>query len=360
MDATTSGTAVSTPVPSSTSNSRQAGVRFSGQAGEYFGIWIVNILLSILTLGIYSAWATVRTKQYFHGHTSIENHSFRYLATPMQILKGRLLAALIFISYFAISSFFPLVGIVLLFILFLISPWLLILSLRFNLRMTSYRQIRFAFHGRYGEAFVIFALLPLASVLTLFIALPWVFKKMDQFIYGNISYGDKPIEFKAGAGKYYIASLACMGIITLLMFLFGAGIFASFFLLDGARDLAPFIPFIVIPLYFLIFSLASAIYGGIIRNHIYNNSEIQGISTFRSSIRVLPYAGLIMSNLLLMLITLGLAYPWTRIRKSRFLANATELQIQPAADALIDTVEQKSSVTGDEAAGFFDADISLA
>jgi len=359
MDATSSSKAVSTP-HSTTSNSRQARISFSGRSGEYFGIWIVNILLSILTLGIYSAWATVRTKQYFHGHTSIENHSFRYLATPMQILKGRLLAALIFIGYFAISSFFPLAGIVLLFILFLISPWLLVLSLRFNLRMTSYRQIRFAFHGRYGEAFLIFAVLPLASALTLFIALPWVFKKMDEFIYGNISYGDKPVEFRAGAGKYYIASLACIGVITLLMLLFGAGIFASFFLLDSAQNLAPFIPFIVLPLYFLIFSLASAIYGGIIRNHIYNNSEIEGVSTFRSSIRVIPYARLIMSNLLLILITLGLAYPWTRIRKSRFLASATELQIQPAADALIDTVEQKSSVTGEEAAGFFDADISLA
>ena len=30
---------------------------FTGKASEYFGIWIVNVLLTILTLGIYSAWA---------------------------------------------------------------------------------------------------------------------------------------------------------------------------------------------------------------------------------------------------------------------------------------------------------------
>lgn len=35
---------------------------FTGSAGEYFRIWIVNIALSIVTLGIYSAWAKVRTK----------------------------------------------------------------------------------------------------------------------------------------------------------------------------------------------------------------------------------------------------------------------------------------------------------
>jgi len=38
---------------------------FTGKGGEYFRIWIVNICLTILTLGIYSAWATVRTRRYF-------------------------------------------------------------------------------------------------------------------------------------------------------------------------------------------------------------------------------------------------------------------------------------------------------
>jgi uncharacterized membrane protein YjgN (DUF898 family) len=32
---------------------------FTGKAGEYFGIWIVNVSLTLLTLSIYSAWAKV-------------------------------------------------------------------------------------------------------------------------------------------------------------------------------------------------------------------------------------------------------------------------------------------------------------
>jgi hypothetical protein len=35
-------------------------LHFTGSGAEYFGIWIVNLLLTILTLGIYSAWAKVR------------------------------------------------------------------------------------------------------------------------------------------------------------------------------------------------------------------------------------------------------------------------------------------------------------
>jgi len=40
-------------------------LRFTGRGTEYFGIWIVNLLLTIITLGIYSAGAKVRRLQYF-------------------------------------------------------------------------------------------------------------------------------------------------------------------------------------------------------------------------------------------------------------------------------------------------------
>ena len=64
---------------------------FTGRGGEYFRIWIVNILLTLITLGIYSAWATVRKRRYFHGNTLLAGAEFEYLATPMMILKGRLI-----------------------------------------------------------------------------------------------------------------------------------------------------------------------------------------------------------------------------------------------------------------------------
>ncbi|MBW1865812.1 MAG: DUF898 family protein [Deltaproteobacteria bacterium] len=34
---------------------------FSGSGSEYFKIWLVNIILSVITIGIYSAWAKVRS-----------------------------------------------------------------------------------------------------------------------------------------------------------------------------------------------------------------------------------------------------------------------------------------------------------
>ena len=44
---------------------------FTGKAKEFFGIWFSNLLLSIFTLGIYSAWAKVRSRRFFLGHTLI-------------------------------------------------------------------------------------------------------------------------------------------------------------------------------------------------------------------------------------------------------------------------------------------------
>ncbi len=50
------------------SKKEQVSYQFHGKGGEFFGIWIVNVILSIITLGIYSAWAKVRTYQYFYGN----------------------------------------------------------------------------------------------------------------------------------------------------------------------------------------------------------------------------------------------------------------------------------------------------
>jgi uncharacterized membrane protein YjgN (DUF898 family) len=67
-------------------------IEFAGSGWEFFKIWIVNQILSILTLGIYSAWAKVRTNRYFYGNTRLGGSGFEYHAKPITILKGRLIA----------------------------------------------------------------------------------------------------------------------------------------------------------------------------------------------------------------------------------------------------------------------------
>ena len=64
---------MSAPSPGTPAPAR---ARFGGSGAEYFRIWIVNVALTLATLGIYSAWAKVRREQYFHRHTSLSGAGF--------------------------------------------------------------------------------------------------------------------------------------------------------------------------------------------------------------------------------------------------------------------------------------------
>src|SRR6201999_3387822 len=81
---------------------------FRGTGGEYFRIWIVNLALTVLTLGIFSAWATVRTRRYFRGNTFLGDHSFDYHASPVRILIGRAIALILLLGYNISVTFMPL------------------------------------------------------------------------------------------------------------------------------------------------------------------------------------------------------------------------------------------------------------
>ncbi len=128
------------------------GFRFGGNGGELFRIWIANLFLTIVTLGIYSAWAKVRTNRYFWGNTHLGGTSFDYRANPLSILKGRLLVLVFLAAYGGVSVFWPMADAPfgLLFVAFI--PWAIVRSLTFRARNSSYRNIRFDFRGRYAAA----------------------------------------------------------------------------------------------------------------------------------------------------------------------------------------------------------------
>src|SRR5687768_14146444 len=125
---------------------------FRGTGAEYFRIWIVNLLLSIVTLGIFSAWAKVRRQRYFYGSTFLDGHSFEYHAQPIAILKGRLIVFAGYVAFFIGLQFYQPLLLGLVPVAAIGLPWVLMRSRRFQLRMTSWRNVRFGFRGRYGAA----------------------------------------------------------------------------------------------------------------------------------------------------------------------------------------------------------------
>lgn len=176
---------------------------FNGKTSEYFGIWIVNLLLTILTLGIYSAWAKVRRKKYFYNNTFIDNVGFDYHAKPIAILKGRIIAFVFFMAYAFggdISPFIPFAAIL---IFFIALPWLVVRSATFNARNTSHRGLRFDFVGKLGGAFRVFFVLPIVTILTLWLAAPYTLHQKNKFLMSNHKFGMSQFDMQARVKSFY-------------------------------------------------------------------------------------------------------------------------------------------------------------
>ena len=190
-------------------------IKFKGQAGEYFGIWIVNLLLTVITIGIYSAWAKVRKKKYFSSNTEIDGHSFGYHATGWQILKGRILVALVSLVLFLGSVFMSELGdealgfyVIFVFIGALFAlPWIVNNSLKFSARMTSYRNIRLNWQGTYGQTLFIYYITPLLSVISLGLLIPLVTKYYFNYFAKGHYYGTSGFRTQASTNDFFRGAL---------------------------------------------------------------------------------------------------------------------------------------------------------
>ncbi len=181
----------------------QTHVVFTGKAGEYFGIWIVNLLLSIVTLGIYSAWAKVRRKKYFYNNTLVDGVGFDYHANPINILKGRIIAFVLFVIYSVASGFSPIFGLLMAFILFLALPWIIVRGMMFNARNSGYRGLRFDFNGTYGQAIKVFIGYTLLIIVTLGLAIPFVAQRTHKFVITGHKFGVSNFKMEALVRDFY-------------------------------------------------------------------------------------------------------------------------------------------------------------
>jgi Bacterial protein of unknown function (DUF898) len=74
-------------------------IEFSASGSEYFRIWIVNLLLIVVTLGLYLPWARVRKLKYFYGNTRVDGDALDFHGDPKKMLRGMLLVGVFFALY---------------------------------------------------------------------------------------------------------------------------------------------------------------------------------------------------------------------------------------------------------------------
>ena len=352
--------------PSMSTSSRVYPLQFTGSCGEYFRIWIVNLALTLLTLGIYSAWAKVRRKRYFNNHTLLDGHHFDYLADPLAILKGRLVAAALLLLYLLTNQAFPLISALLLLLFFVVSPWIIVRALQFNARNTSHRGLRFDFKGNLRESYRIFLGIALLSTLTLGLLLPYLLYRKTAFITGNHVYGSLKADFTGSIWPFYRISLIALALLAGPLTLLLAGIFVIIGVPE-LRDLAAggthfIMTFMLIGL--LAFYATLPIVAGYFNARVAGQTFLGarfGSLGFTTRHRARGLVWLYVSNLILIVLTLGLFIPWAQIRTARYwIDNLALIGPQGGLDSVMAEAGQDRSATGSEMADVFDMDIGLA
>lgn len=338
---------------------------FTGQGFEYFKIWIVNILLTIVTLGIYSAWAKVRNLQYFYGNTRLNNSTFEYTAKPLQILKGRIIAMVLLIAYSLLSHFSPMMALALLLVLIIATPWIVVLSLRFNARFTSYRNIAFRFDGTVSGAFVAYVVWPIVAMFSLGLLLPFAWRQQMQYIIGNHSYGDAPFKFDVNVGEYYKMLGIVLGgsIVFFVVYIMVVGGGAVAMASNPAVMAAAMIP--MIALYLAFYLVVGAYMAVTMANIQFNNTTLSDPKSsaadhrFSANWQVLSYMKLLFINTVLILLTLGLFIPFAKVRTAAYKAEHTSFVATSDLDTFVAGEREQSNSLAEGVNDLFAMDISI-
>ncbi len=347
MDASTAGSV------------KNLNVEFTGRPGEYFRIWVVNIALTVLTLGIYSAWAKVRTLRYFYSHTSIADGHFDYHANPKSILIGRLIAAALFAVYYFGGQYYPAAALSILLGVVLVVPWLLVRSRSFHMRNTSFNGIRFDFSRDYAQAFKVIYGSVAFTVVTLGLGTPSALFWRNQFVANNSAYGRTEFNLTGTSNAFYSIYFKSIGIALVGFVSFGVltAILSGAFQSSG---LNPEVMQIVVlfPLAFVY--LVLGVYVSVRqRNHVWNALTL-GNNRFSSDLSVRHMIWIYATNIIAIVLTLGLMIPWAKIRLARYRADHLTVEMQDDPDAFRAANTRDSSAIGDEIGEAFDVGVDLA
>ncbi len=338
---------------------RREAFTFGGTTREYFGIWIVNVLLTILTVGIYSAWAKVRRQRYFYGNTVLAGAAFEYHARPMQILIGRIIVLVLIAAYNLALNFVPVVGGLIAVGLIFAVPWFIARGLRFSARVTSYRNVRFDHTGTYWGAFQAFILGAALIYGTAGVLAPLASQWMWSYTLGRLRYGDRPVACDPRLERLYrqwwLPVLVLLGggfaaVAVTLVLVAGAGSADRLSVPMEGPGVWLFILVLyaaMIPLVAL-FLIVGVLYRAGIRNVAFNETVIDGRHALVSNIHRGRYLWITASNLVATIATLGLARPWAAIRMASYLASVTALDTTGSLDAYFATLKAEGMATGAE------------
>jgi len=392
-------------------------LNFEGSGSEYFKIWIVNVLLVIITAGLYYPWAKVRNHRYFYGNTTLEGRNFEYHATGKQLFLGFLVAMILFIVYVVIQKVSPTGSLVILLILFIAIPWLIWRSLKFSMRMTSFSNVRFGFEGKLSQSYINFFLLPMLFFLAIY-AVPigaavlvpmltakseipsWVSvvipiaalltaivafymyalikKRNASYVVNGSRYGqgifETKLETKKFMGIMFKTILLALVVLGAVFLLIGAVVYGTVGV-EGIMEMKNSMndPQTVEKNIGAVMPIIMSVYLGIIlasmliiaysmtrqRTYIYENMTLDNKINFASTLKAKPLAWVMITNFIAVIFTFGLAFPWAKVRMARLMVENTLVDTEAGFYDYVTQKQNEESSLGEQIGDAFDVDVGL-
>ncbi|RYF16870.1 MAG: DUF898 domain-containing protein [Comamonadaceae bacterium] len=369
-------------------------LEFSGGGGEFFRVWIVNVLLTVVTFGFYTPFARRRTAQYFWGHTMVADSPLEFTAQQKKMVVGFLLLVVLYLAFKVAAetgqdttvSLMMLAGAG-------FAPYFWGSAMRFRLNATRWRGVRLQFTATWPEVY--FASWPLFIA-----ALAWAGAAVA--IDARVSPSMTPAQAKAAAGPVLIAvGFALLVTVVCLMRLefnyksllvgkariggqpgrwkpvFGdfvkiwlatVGVFVGSVVLvavllvavtGGLGSLLPrkaglaailigialFIAFVF--LLFLVSGPARAYREARLHRLVWNNIGVSHVARFKCDLRVGGYVMLRVKNILLTLLTLGFYRPFALVSEYRMKVDSVTLHVKGGLDQLAGQLAREEQGLGD-------------
>jgi uncharacterized membrane protein YjgN (DUF898 family) len=349
---------------------------FSGSGAEYFRIWVVNLLLSVATLGIYSAWAKTRRLQYFYRNTQLAGASFDFRGNPKAILRGRLLAVALVAAYHYAFGFSRTTGLVVVGVLLLGLPFMMRSALRFRLSNTWYRGLPFGFDGSLAGAYAVY-LPPVALVLTpgvlvamgvdpkliggfflLYLCWPLLHGAMKRYQHRHLMVGDQRADFPLSFGRLALPYLHAflLGLAALVVFIAVVAVTAGIGKKGGTIGSVTLV--VAIVLLYLSFLLLGPFVLVRMNNRAWSATAFPGIR-IDSQMTVRGYLKLQVVNVLLTLLTLGLFRPFAAVRTWRYRLAHVKIDAPDGFEQATRNVQRRpDNAAGDGVADFLGVDLS--
>ncbi len=375
-------------------------IEFTGTGAEYFRIWIVNLLLIMVTFGIYYPWAKVRKLKYFYNNTHIDGHALEFHGEAKKMLRGSAIVGVFFMMYSVAVDFSAVAGAIAILAFLALAPMLFRASMRFRLANTSWRGMRMRFVAQdlkeaYWSITPALALLLLPGVIMAFlsddpseskpaafsamdavpfglyvliaaIAIPYFFWRLKRYQHNHYAWGPLKTEYRSDVSATYkvfgMTALLAIGIILLfglLLLLLIPGFGGSF---KNSKAIWAIMG-LLIPLFVLFFVviniLPRAYFTAQMQNLLWSRTGNRYFR-FKSDLAMGKFMGLQFKNYFLIMITFGLYWPFAVVNTTRMQLEAISLKTRLSLDKLTDAARaRENDAAGDMAADIFGFDVGM-